>query len=116
MRATPLSASPATRPPSFGSMGRIELTDTKTVSEVSLPNISRATLRSYLLACASSLMAMATWAQQMERPPDTPLITHNPYFSIWSNTDQLTSSPTRHWTGNPQQLHSLVRAEGVVCR
>ncbi len=74
-----------------------------------------AIFRSCLLGLAFLSSAFAR-AQQTERPPDTPLVTHNPYFSIWSNTEQLTASPTTHWTGHPQQLSSMVRIDGAPYR
>ena len=50
------------------------------------------------------------------RPPAVPLVTHDPYFSIWSETNKLYSSDTRHWTGREQRLSAMVRVDGETLR
>ena len=59
--------------------------------------------------------AQETTAAQL-RSPATPLVAHDPYFSIWSTSDELTGGPTRHWTGAPQQLNGIARIDGKSYR
>jgi hypothetical protein len=50
------------------------------------------------------------------RTPATPLVVHDPYFSLWSFDDNLAAAPTRHWTGAEQQLNGFIRVDGQTFR
>jgi len=54
-------------------------------------------------------------AQQREAPA-YPLVTHDPYFSIWSFTDNINEEPTKHWTGTNHSLVGYVKVDGTTYR
>ena len=63
-------------------------------------------LSTLILACLCQL----TFAQ-VHKAPAYPLIAHDPYFSIWSFSDQANASTTKHWTGNDQSMVGLIKVD-----
>ncbi|MBQ2863214.1 MAG: DUF4965 domain-containing protein [Clostridia bacterium] len=47
------------------------------------------------------------------RPVAYPLITVDPFFSVWSFSDKLDDTHTRHWTGRPAPLFVAIKLDGV---
>jgi len=50
------------------------------------------------------------------RAPAVPLLTSDPYFSLWSASDQLSETATSHWTGKTQSLIGALRVDGKTYR
>ena len=62
-----------------------------------------------------SVLAMAALIPNF-RPPAFPLITHDPYLSIWSTTDHPAESWPTHWTGRPHAMCAIVRIDSKPFR
>ena len=68
---------------------------------------------SVLAICLASILAVSA---QQQLAPAYPLIAHDPYFSIWSFSDRLNASVTKHWTGAEQSLTGLLKVDDSVYR
>ncbi len=68
-------------------------------------------------ALCTALLAPASHAQPSGfRPPAVPLVTFNPFLSIWSKADRLTDKQTSHWTGRVQPLTGLIKVDEALYR
>jgi hypothetical protein len=74
-------------------------------------------MRTLFAAFIFSLVTTTLSGQEASlRPPAVPLVTFDPYLSIWSEADHLTDKNTVHWTHHEQSLASLIRVDGKTYR
>lgn len=73
-------------------------------------------LKTILFLATSFCSLMVTQVQAQNQAPAYPLLTNNAYFSVWSFTDQLNASPTKHWTGKTQALSGILNVDGKLYR
>jgi hypothetical protein len=64
------------------------------------------------LMCSFSLTAHVAGF----RAPAYPLVTHDPYFSIWATDEEPTRCETTHWTNKPMPIHIMVKLDSKVYR
>ena len=67
--------------------------------------------RVIVLACAAVASAACAF-----RPPAVPLVSVDPFFSIWSAADRLTDCETTHWSGAAQPVTILAELDGKQWR
>ena len=72
--------------------------------------LARAVLSSFVLAAACAAAA-GTF-----RPPSVPLVSVDPFFSVWSPADRLADAPTVHWSEQAQPMSALLRVDGKAYR
>ena len=72
-------------------------------------------MKRILSLCYLVLLAINIFAQE-RKAPAYPLVTHDPYFSIWNFTDALNVESPKHWTGADHPLLGIVEVDGVPYR
>lgn len=69
------------------------------------------TILSFACVLVSSVPTFAAF-----RPPAVPLVSCDPFFSVWSAADTLTEKETTHWAGAKQPISITLNADGKTWR
>ena len=79
--------------------------------------MKKLTLGILLLTVSVHLHGTAPISYQNDlRAPAYPLVTVDPYFSLWSFADAANADMTRHWSGRKQPLLAAIRVDKVTYR
>ncbi len=79
--------------------------------------IKKISSRKHVLLLYIILSGLTVFAQKSDfRAPSYPLITHDPYFSIWINHENPTQTEATHWTQKPMPIRSMIRIDGETFR
>jgi len=73
-------------------------------------------LKQLILSGLLAVLLMPAVNGQERKAPAYPLITHDTYFSIWTATDQINKSTTRHWSGSNMSLLAYAKVDGKTYR
>ena len=79
-----------------------------------------------VMGILSSLLSPSIGAQETDlftpvqgnnlRLPSVPLVSVDPYFSIWSPYDKLYQGSPTHWHNTPKPLNGVIRVDGKAYR
>ena len=72
-------------------------------------------LRRFFVVFALLAICYTAGAQDL-RAPAYPLVTHNPYLSIWSMGNELNGLPTKHWTGDDHSITGIIKIDNQYFR
>lgn len=65
-----------------------------------------------IICITGGTMAASSSETRAFRPPAAPLVTCDPYFSIWSMADKLTDAYPKHWTGTNHSMAGMAHIDG----
>ena len=69
-----------------------------------------------LALCMLTIAGASTEGTAAFRPPAVPLVTLDPYTSVWSFADRLYDAWPMHWTGAVQAMSGMIRVDGRALR
>lgn len=70
-----------------------------------------------MLTKAATLLSLALLTPAaIAEPPAIPLITHDPFLSVWSMSERLTDDWPRHWSGDTMGMSGMLRVDGKPFR